>query len=109
MTNSAKPAALSLDNIKPALEELLELRADRADIEKRIKELDALVRPVIEGEGKMQLGNFTFECKLQKGRKSVDKPALIEFLESNGKEYADFEKVGAPFTTMSVTEAAKVL
>tara|TARA_R110000744_G_scaffold2592_8_gene10339 strand:- start:5911 stop:6240 length:330 start_codon:yes stop_codon:yes gene_type:complete len=109
MTTSAKPAALSLDNIKPALEELLELRADKADIEKRIKELDVLVRPVIEGEGKMQLGNFTFECKLQAGRKTLDKALLSVYLEAGSKTLSDFEKVGAPFTTMSVTEAAKVL
>ena len=109
MNNSTKPAATSLDNIKPALRRLLDLRADKADIERELKVLDAEVRPLIEGKGKMQLDNYIFECKMSPGRKSTDKPTLEAFLAKHGKELADFEKVGAPFTTMSVTEAAKQL
>ena len=109
MNNSTKPAATSLDNIKPALQRLLDLRADAKEIAAEIKVLDAEIRPLIEGKGKMQLGNYTFECAVQKGRKSVDKPALTRYLEENGKSYEDFEKVGAPFTTLKVTEAAVTL
>tara|TARA_R110000823_G_scaffold38236_6_gene103178 strand:+ start:137 stop:466 length:330 start_codon:yes stop_codon:yes gene_type:complete len=109
MNNSANPAATSLDNIKPALKRLLDLRADAKDIAAEIKVLDAEVRPLIEGQGKMQMDNYIFECKVQKGRTSIDKTLLVTFLQEHGKEMADFEKVGAPFTTMSVSEAAKTL
>jgi hypothetical protein len=109
MTASAKQATQSLDNIKPLIKRLLDLRQDKKDIEAEIKELDAEVRPVIAQRGKMQIDNYIFECKEQAGRKSIDKVALAAFLEQHGKSVEDFEKQGAPFTTLNVTEAAKVL
>lgn len=109
MTKSQVKAPASLDNIKPLLKRLLDLRMDKRDIEKEIKELDEQVRPIIAERGKMQLDNYVFECKLVAGRKSIDKTALTEFLEKHGKSMADFEKEGAPFTQMNVTEVATVL
>lgn len=109
MTKSEKKLRVSLDNIKPALKRLLDLRADKKDIEAEIKELDAQVRPIIAGQGKMQLDNYTFECKEQAGRKTLDKVKLAAFLEAHGKDISDFETVGKPFTTLKIDEAARVL
>lgn len=109
MSKSEKQQPASLDNLRPVLKRLLDLRADKRDIEAEIKELDAQVRPVIANRGKMQLDNYIFECKEQPGRKTLDKKALAEFLEANGKSIEDFEKVGNPFTTLRIEEAAEVL
>jgi hypothetical protein len=71
-------------------------------IEKRLKELDEVVRPIIVERGKFVHGIYAFNCKQVAGRKSLDKEALIEFLNDHGAKYEDFEKVGAPYTTLSV-------
>jgi hypothetical protein len=109
MTKQSKQAAASLDNIKPQLRELLNLRAERKELDAEIKALDEEVRPIIANRGKMQLDNFIFECKEQPGRKTLDKKALEEFLSKHGKSLEDFEKQGAPFTTLRIDEAAEVL
>lgn len=106
MNKQEKQLRASLDNIKPLLKRLLELRADKRDIEKEIKELDEQVKPIIADRGKMRLDNFIFECKQMPGRKTVDKAALSSFLEAHGKTLEDFEKVGSPFTQLRVEEAA---
>lgn len=109
MTGSKREAPQSLDNVKPLLKRLLDLRQDKKDIEAEIKELDKEVRPAIVSRGKMQLDNYIFECKEQAGRKSIDKAALADFLAQHGKSIEDFEKQGAPFTTLNISEAATVL
>lgn len=109
MTKSVNEAAQSLDNLKPLIKKLLELRMDKRDIEAEIKEIEGVVKESIADKGKMQLDNYVFECKTMAGRKTVDKPALEEFLASHGKSYEDFTKQGAPFTQLRVDEAATVL
>jgi nicotinate-nucleotide pyrophosphorylase len=106
MSKSKQKWQVSLDNIKPALKRLLELRMDKKDIEAEIKELDEQVRPIISDRGKMQLDNYVFECKQQAGRKAVNKEKLKAFLEAHGAKYEDFEEQGAPFTVLKVEEVA---
>ena len=109
MTKSETVAPQSLDNLKPLIKRLLDLRMDKRDIEKEIKEIEGTVKEQIADRGKMQLDNYIFECKTMPGRKSVDKDALKEFLEKHGKSIEDFEKVGSPFAQLRVDEAAEVL
>jgi len=105
---NAQPKA-SLGNLKPVLREYLDLRADIKHMEKELKSLDEQVRPAIANMGKMQLDEWTFECKEMPGRKTLDKAALEDFLAQHGKSIADFEKAGKPYTQLRVTEAAVVL
>lgn len=92
----------SLDNFKPLLKERGELKQILDQAEKRIKQLDEDLRPVLEGRGEIIAEGFSFNCKLVKGRKSIDKELLEEFLKKHGLSVADFEKEGAPFTTFTV-------
>jgi len=109
MTKSSEQAPQSLDNMKPMIKRLLELRMDKRDIEAEIKEIEGTVKEATAGRGKMQLDNYIFETKMMAGRKTVDKAALEAFLEQHGRTYDEFTKVGAPFATLTVSEAAEVL
>jgi hypothetical protein len=102
MVTPSSPLANSLDNIKPLLEELLELTHVKKKIEARIKELNPQVRPSIEGRGSMLLGKYSFECKIGKGRKTLDTDRLSVYLADDGLNLEDFYKVGAPTSTMTV-------
>lgn len=102
MSNSKKPEANSLDNYKPMLDERAELAMSKKRIEERIKELDELLRPVLEGRGDVIYNGYSFNCKLVAGRKTLDKGAVSEFVEQHGAHLEDFEKVGAPYTTFTV-------
>lgn len=109
MVKSAKSAPMSLDNLRPQIKRLLELRMDKRDIEAEIKEIEGTVKEVTADRGKMRLDNYVFEAKTMAGRKSIDKDALNNFLAKHGKSAEDFEKVGAPFVTLTVSEAEQVL
>lgn len=109
MTKLQNTAPNSLDNMKPLIKKLLELRMDKRDIDAEIKEIEGMVKEATADKGKMQLDNYIFECKTMAGRSTVDKPALEAFLAENGKTYAEFTKQGAPFLQLSVNEAAKTL
>lgn len=91
-----------MDNHKAALKERGELQQFRKQCEDRIKELDEVLRPVLEGRGEIVTEGFSFKCTLSKGRKSIDKDALGSFLEKYDAAIENFEKEGAPFTTMTV-------
>jgi len=106
---STEQAKQSLDNLRPLIKKLLDLRADKRDIEKEIKQIEGTVKSSIADRGKMQLDNYIFECKTMPGRKSIDKDKLAEFLAAHGKTVADFEKQGAPYPQLNVAEAAEVL
>ena len=109
MTEQNGQVKQSLANIKPMLEDYLNLRADIKDMEKELKEMDETIRPMLADRGKMQLGTFTFEVKTQPGRKTMDKAKLEAFLNQHGKSIEDFQRVGAPYTQMRVSEAVTVL
>jgi hypothetical protein len=109
MPTSSEKVQTSLDNLKPLIKKLLDLRMDKRDIDAEIKSIEGTVKEAIADKGKMQLDNYVFECKTMGGRKTVDKDALEVFLAQHGKSYDDFTKVGAPFTQLRVDEAATVL
>ena len=99
---SEKQPQSSLDNHKATMAERGDLAMLKKKVEDRIKELDETLRPVLEGRGELVYGGFSFKCVLTQGRKSIDKDALASFLAQHGKKPTDFEKEGAPFTTMTV-------
>ena len=88
------------DNLRPLLEEYGNLRADKKDIEARIKELDPEVRPLLKGKGAIVVGNYMFELTENAGRKTLDKAALV----ADGINIEKYMKVGAPFTALKVKE-----
>jgi hypothetical protein len=98
----------NLDNYKDMLRERGELAALLKKIEARIKELDADLRPVLEGRGEVVAEGYSFKVTMQAGRRTVDKPALDAFLLENGRTINEFEKSGAPFTVMTVREVTSV-
>jgi len=101
MTNSAT-AVSSLDNVKSYMDEYAELRRSAKRIETRLKELDPVIRPALEGRGAVVYNGAQFECKMVAGRKTLDKKAVEEYLSEHGADITDFEKQGAPFTQMNV-------
>lgn len=107
MTVSQKEAPLSLANMKPMIKRVLDLRADIKDMTAELKELEKDVKPALEGRGKLQVDNYIVEVKQMKGRKTLDKEALTTFLEKHGAKIEDFEKVGAPFAQLNMSEAAE--
>lgn len=109
MTKQDNVQPQSLDNLKPLIKRLLDLLMDKRDIDKEIKEIEGTVKQAVADRGKMQLDNYIFECKTMPGRKTIDKAALSAFLEKHGKTVEDFEKQGAPYQQLNVSEAAEVL
>lgn len=103
-SNSQQPASSQggLDNYRSMLKERGELADLKKKVEERIKQLDEDLRPALEGRGDVVAEGYSFKCTLTKGRKSIDKDALNAFLGEHGKKAEDFEKEGAPFTTMTV-------
>lgn len=97
-----------MDNYKGLLKERGELAVLKKQVEDRIKQLDEDLRPALEGRGEIVAEGFAFKCSMSKGRKSIDKELLEDFLKKHGLAVADFEKEGAPFTTMTV-KAVNVL
>jgi hypothetical protein len=104
MTASEKAQKSSLDNFKPMLEERGELAILKKKCEDRIKQLDEDLRPVLEGRGELFHAGYSFKCTLTPGRKSLDKAAVAEVLAAVGLKIEDFEREGAPFTTMTVKQ-----
>lgn len=92
----------TLDNHKADLKERGELAILLKKVEARIKELDTVLRPVLEGRGEVVTEGYSFKCTMQAGRMSLDKPALDEFLQQHGATINEFEKAGAPYTVFSV-------
>jgi hypothetical protein len=103
---SNSPQQNSLDNFKPLLKERGELADLAKKCEARIKELDTDLRPVMEGRGEVVTEGYSFKCALSKGRKSIDKDLLNDFLKKHGLSVEDFEKEGAPFTTFTVKKVS---
>lgn len=101
MTLTEQPAN-SLANYKPMLKERGELAVLKKQVEERIKELDEAIRPALEGRGEIVAEGYSFKCTMSAGRKSIDKDALNGFLKEYSMDFTDFEKEGAPFTTMTV-------
>jgi hypothetical protein len=105
---SSAPVAPSLDNIKPDLTEYGKLRMQMKQIEARLKELDERIRPIIAERGKLVYDGYAFNCKAVAGRKTLDKEAVGAFLAEHGTKLEDFEKVGAPYTTLSVEQLTTI-
>lgn len=101
MTSNSQQQA-SLDNFRPLLKERGELHVLKKQIEDKIKQLDEDLRPVLEGRGEIVAEGYSFNCKLTAGRKTLDKDALAAVLKERGYAIEDFEKQGAPFTTMTI-------
>lgn len=95
---------MSLDNIKPLLAEYAHLHAQKKVLDERLKELDKQVRPILVDSGSVQVANYVFSCTIMPGRKTLDKKAM----EAAGIDLAPYEKVGAPFTKLTVTEAESI-
>jgi hypothetical protein len=91
---------MSRENLAPYLEEYGNLRTQKKEIEDKLKELDGTVRPLLEGLGMIVEGNYTFELKLNKGRKTLDKAAMA----ADGIDIDKYYKVGAPYTALFVKE-----
>lgn len=89
------------DNNLSLIEEYCELNSTKKEIEAKMKELGAEVRPMLAGEGLQVVDNkYTIECKNVSGRKTLDKKAM----EADGIDVASYEKQGAPYTTLTVKE-----
>ncbi len=95
---------MGLENVAPLLGEYADLVMQKRAVEARIKELDADVRPLLTDRGSVVVGNYMMECRVNAGRKSLDKKAVAEA----GINLEPFYKVGAPFTTLTVKEVENV-
>lgn len=87
-----------LANFKPLMLEYGELKETEKNAKKRMKELDAQLRPVLADEGEVMAGPYLFNCKLMAGRTSLDQKAM----EADGIDLEPYRKYGAPFTQLSV-------
>lgn len=106
--NVQQNSSASLDNMRELLKERGELADFKKKAEDRIKELDEILRPALEGRGEIIAEGYSFKCTLSKGRKSIDKELLEETLRKQGLTVADFEKEGAPFTTFAVKKVQTI-
>lgn len=97
MTDFQKQAS-SLDNVKSYMDEYAELRRSKQRIEERMKELDPIIRPSLEGRGAIVYNGAQFECRVSEGRKTLDKKAVADA----GIDLEPYMKQGAPLTTLTV-------
>ena len=94
----------TLSNVGPLMDEYAEIKEQIAALDARKKELDVELRPLLEGRGEVVHNGVMFTCVMVPGRKSLDKKAV----EAAGIDWSPFEKVGAPFTQMSVKKVEEV-
>jgi hypothetical protein len=92
----------SLDNILPDLQEYADLRAQKKDIEERMKALDERVRPALVSRGPVTHAGYRFECKIMEGVKTFDKRLMAD----DGIDIDKYLKQGAPFTRMEIKEVS---
>jgi len=103
MSNVATQQQPSLDNHKPALDELAALTKQKKEIDARIKALGEEVRPVLADKGKVMHNGFVFNCTLSAGRTTYDYKAMT----ADGIDVDKYKKVGAPFTTLKIEEVTQ--
>lgn len=94
----------TLDNIHGLMDEYASIKEQIAALEERKKELDADLRPALEGRGEVYYNGYTFKCVMVPGRKSLDRKAA----EAAGLDLKPYEKQGAPFTQMTVKKVEEV-
>lgn len=104
MTNSKKQRGKSLDNLKPMLDERAELQDQKKKIEKKIKELDEVIRPVLLDQGAIIHNNHQFECQSVAGRVTYDYKAMIE----DGIDLEPYKKVGKPSSRLVIKDVQVV-
>lgn len=94
----------SLDNYKALLDERAELYLDKKEIEDRIKELDADLRPVLEGRGAVVWNGFQFEVSVTAGRITYDTKAMLE----DGMDLEPYRKEGKPSTRFTIKQVKEL-
>lgn len=82
------------------MDEYADLREQKKDIEARLKELDPIIRPALDGVGNVVHGGWMYSLTVSEGRKTLDKSALLEA----GIDLDPYYKVGAPFTTLKIAK-----
>ena len=95
----AKPK-VNVDNIRPHLIEYGEAKAEVDRLNAVMKQLGEVIRPALVDKGVITIAPYTFEVNMMKGRKTLDKKAMVEA----GIDLEPFEKVGAPFTKLVVKD-----
>jgi len=99
MTQNSQANA-SLDNLKTLMDERAELTQSKKRIEGRIKELDTVLRPMLEGKGDIIHNGYSFSVTAVAGRVTYDTKRMIADM---GEEVMDqYKKVGAPSTRFAV-------
>jgi predicted phage-related endonuclease len=88
----------TLNNLHGMMDEYASIKEQIAELEARKKELDADLRPALEGRGEVYYNGYTFKCVMVPGRQTLDKKAV----EEAGIDLTPFQKQGAPFTQMTV-------
>lgn len=93
----------SLENLKPIALGVAELTERIKELQAKKKELEEELRPALEGHGPVQFDEYIVECKVQPGRKTLDKSAVEEAFG----DLSDFYKTGKPFTVLSVKKVTQ--
>lgn len=98
MSQTNNRSVSSLDNVKAAMDEMAELKGAKERIERRMKELDEVVRPALLGKGPVVYNGFQFQCSLVKGRKTYDTKKMAE----DGLPVENYAKQGADYTRFEI-------
>ena len=88
----------SLDNIKIYLKEYGELRDLEKAAKLRMKELDGIIRPALEGKGLVVAEGYTFELGVTQGRTTYDTKAMLD----DGVDLSGYTKTGKPSTRLTI-------
>ncbi len=107
MSKTKKQAERSLDNVKSLMAERAELHMEKKEIEAEIKELDEVLRPMLEGKGKVIYNGFQHEVSMQ-SRKSFNRKAAESFITDHGGKVEDFIEQGAPYTVYKISEVQQL-
>ena len=95
----------SLDNVRPLMQERAELWSMVNEANKRIKEIDKELKPVLMDKGAITYGGYVHEVSSVKGRTTYDVARMINDYSINEETYKRTGKPSAKYTITKVTEA----
>lgn len=88
----------SLENLKPLILGIAEIDQKIKDLQAKKKELEEEVRPALADRGPVQVDEYQVSVKTVPGRKTLDRKAV----EAAFGDLSAFERVGKPYTTMTI-------
>lgn len=95
-----------MSNIMPVLAEYAELKEAAKEIAAQLKEIEGQVKAHMIEHSTVETPQHVITAQPVKGRTTLDRKAVEQFIETNGGRIDDFTNTGAPSLRITVTSRA---